>query len=155
MKILTSLSTRMMAACFVLAFVFCFSPSQGMPLLSASVETMIMEASLGQITQGWTRDAALHVTATTSPADTDLRGTITTGWDKIVVHNKDSTIWAGVHALIAGRTGEAAGINTFIEMTLFVPPMSTLTITNENVIILRHITESSTVDLIIERHEKI
>lgn len=107
-----------------------------------------------QLTQGWTRDTALHVTATATAATTDLRGTVTTGWDKVVVHNKDATIWVGVY-VITKRLSEAFGVDTFAAMLIFVPPDGSLTIEDEDVIALRHITESSTADLIIERHEKI
>ena len=107
-----------------------------------------------QPTEGWIRESALHITATTSAADTDLRGVVTTGYD-IVVHNKNGTIWVGTLPLPKGRTAQAAGLDTFAEMTVFVPPNGARIIRNENIIVLRTVSESSSADLIVEREKRI
>ena len=133
MKNLTTLSK--VVACLALAFVLVYALGHT------------------QLTQSWTRDAALHVTATTSVATTDLRGTVTSGWDEVVIHNKDGAIWVGVHVIYA-RLSEAFGVDTFAEMQLFVPPVGSLTIRDENVIAVAAISESSSADLIFERGER-
>lgn len=107
-----------------------------------------------QPTQGWTRDAAVHVTSTATIANTDLRGTVTDGWDKIVVHNKDTTDWVGTQPVANGRQAlyTAAAFNT---MTVFIPPNGSVVVEDEDIIRLRHITDTGTsADLIIERHER-
>lgn len=106
-----------------------------------------------QLTQRWTRDAFQQVTATTTVATTDLRGTVTTGWDKVVVHNNSASVGVGAFP-IYNRLGEAYGVDTFAEMTVYVPPNSSVPITDEDVIALATITAAGSAALIIERHEK-
>jgi hypothetical protein len=106
------------------------------------------------MTQGWTREAAIHVASTAVVADTDLRGTLTTGYDKVVVHNKDGSNWVGCQPVPAAQQASYTAA-TFAAMTVFVPPNATVEIEDENIIRLRHICDTGeTADLIIERHER-
>lgn len=106
------------------------------------------------MTQGRTRDAAIHVASSATVTDTDLAGTVTTGWDKIVVHNKSGSNWVGCQPVPNGqRTNYTAA--AFAAMTVFVPPNATVEIENEDIIRLRHICDTGeTANLIVERHER-
>lgn len=107
-----------------------------------------------QPSQYWTRDAAVQVTATATVAITDLRGTVTDGWDKIVVHNKDASVWVGTYPEVNGRRSDANGVDTFAEMTVFIPPNGSREIKDENVVFLRIIAETGSADLIVEREKR-
>jgi len=114
---------------------------------------ILFSQAYAQPSQYWTRDAAVQVTATATVAITDLRGTVTDGWDKLVVHNKDASIWVGTFPEVNGRRSDANGVDTFAEMTVFIPPNGSREIVDENIVFLRIIAESGTADLIVEREE--
>lgn len=111
--------------------------------------------------QGWLRDDLITVTTATTFTDTSLiTGTVYQaafrGWDKVVVHNRDSTDWVG---LLPRRFGESEGSqstrDTFDEMTIALPPDGTVEITKEALINLRTVADNGTPIIYIERAEKI
>jgi hypothetical protein len=93
------------------------------------------------------RDSVVTVTATTAATTTSLAGTQTT-WNVVTVHNHGS-VRVGICIVSADDDGTA--MTNYATRKLEIPAGAALEIRKEKVKSIRHATESSTADLVIER----
>ncbi len=97
------------------------------------------------------RDPVVEVTATTSATATDLDGT-QSEWNFVTVHNHGSV---RVRITPISADDDGSGMTNYTTGAIEIPPGAAVEIVNETVTQIKHATESSTADLVIERGKRI
>lgn len=97
------------------------------------------------------RDSVVEVTATTSATTTDISGSQDV-WDFVTVHNHGAV---RVRITPVSADDDGSDQTNYATGKIEIPAGGAVEITNENVHSIRHATESSTADLVIERGKRI
>lgn len=97
------------------------------------------------------RDSVVEVTATTSATTTDISGSQDV-WDFVTVHNHGTV---RVRITPVSDDDDGSDQTNYTTGKIEIPAGGAVEITNENVHSIRHATESSTADLVIERGKRI
>ena len=120
-----------------------------MKKLFASILIFALSASAFAVV--FLRDPVVEVTATTSATATDIAGTQTV-WNFVTVHNHGSV---RVRITPISADDDGAGMTNYTTGNIEIPAGGAVQIVNENVTQIKHATESSTADLVIERGKRI
>jgi hypothetical protein len=97
------------------------------------------------------RDSVVEVTATTSATTTDISGS-QDSWNFVVVHNHGSV---RVRITPVSDDDDGSDQTNYTTGKIEIPAGGAVEIFNEEVEQIRHATESSTADLVIERGKRI
>lgn len=97
------------------------------------------------------RDSVVEVTATTSATTTSLTGSETV-WNDVTVHNHGAV---RVRITPVSDDDDGSDQTNYTTGKIEIPAGGAVKITNENVKSIRHATESSTADLVIERGKRV
>lgn len=97
------------------------------------------------------RDSVVEVTATTSATATDLAGT-QTEWNFVTVHNHGSV---RVRITPISSDDDGSDMTNYTTGKIEIPAGGAVELKDETVTQIKHATESSTADLVIERGKRI
>ena len=120
-----------------------------MKKLLASILVLTLAASAFAVV--FLRDPVVEVTATTSATATDIAGT-QTEWNFVTVHNHGSV---RVRITPISNDDDGSGMTNFTTGNIEIPAGAAVEIVNEPVQQIKHATESSTADLVIERGKRV
>lgn len=97
------------------------------------------------------RDSVVEVTATTSATATDIAGT-QDEWNFVTIHNHGSV---RVRVTPISNDDDGSDMTNYTTGKIEIPAGGAVQIVNEPVQQIKHATESSTADLVIERGKRI
>ena len=120
-----------------------------MKKLFASILVLAFTASAFAVV--FLRDPVVEVTATTSATTTDLDGT-QSEWNFVTVHNHGAV---RVRITVVSNDDDGTGMTNYTTGGIEIPAGGAVQISNEAVQQIRHATESSTADLVIERGKRV
>lgn len=120
-----------------------------MKKLFASILLLALSASAFAVV--FLRDPVVEVTATTSATATDISGS-QSEWNFVTVHNHGAV---RVRITIISNDDDGSGMTNYTTGAIEVPAGGAVEIRNEPVQQIKHATESSTADLVIERGKRI